>query len=192
LCRNILKVFLDFVLFTTVFIRLFLFILDSGTHLCQYVINYCYGSAITYSKTRLSKLFKFFSLKHNFLQCCGSGMFIPDLDFYRTLPGSRILKQQQKIGVKKNCTKLKIIYFLNAEEKNSGELHRIIELFTQKIVTKLKFGRPSSTSKASAKHLPAAKTSGTCKSMYSLSSRTDQVGVTTMERLDYWLNRVWS
>ncbi len=30
----------------------------------------------------------------------------------------------------------------------------------------------------------AAKTSGTCKSMYSLSSRTDHVGVTTMRRLD--------
>ncbi len=31
-------------------------------------------------------------------QCCGSGMFIPDPDFYP----SRIQKQQQKSGVKKN------------------------------------------------------------------------------------------
>ncbi len=44
--------------------------------------------------------------------------------------------------------------------------------------------KPNSTCKASAKHLPAAKTSGTCKSQYSLSSRTDHVGVTTMKRLD--------
>ncbi len=44
--------------------------------------------------------------------------------------------------------------------------------------------RPNRTCKASAKHLAAAKTSGTCKSQYSLSSRTDHVGVTTMKRLD--------
>ncbi len=44
--------------------------------------------------------------------------------------------------------------------------------------------RPNRTCKASAKHLPAAKTSGTCKSQYSLSSRTDHVVVTTMKRLD--------
>jgi hypothetical protein len=31
-------------------------------------------------------------------QCCGSGMFIPDPDFYP----SRIQKQQQKRGMKKN------------------------------------------------------------------------------------------
>jgi hypothetical protein len=44
--------------------------------------------------------------------------------------------------------------------------------------------RPNSTCNASAKHLPAAKTSGTCKSTYSLSRRTDHVVVTTMKRLD--------
>jgi hypothetical protein len=38
-------------------------------------------------------------------QCCRSGMFIPDPDFYPSrIPdlGSRIHKQQQKRGVKKN------------------------------------------------------------------------------------------
>jgi hypothetical protein len=35
------------------------------------------------------------------IQCCGSGMFIPDLDFYTHL-GSRIQKKQEKRGVKKN------------------------------------------------------------------------------------------
>ncbi len=44
--------------------------------------------------------------------------------------------------------------------------------------------RPNIASKASARHLPAAKTSGTCKSEYSLSSRTDHVGVTTMKSID--------
>jgi hypothetical protein len=50
-------------------------------------------------------------------QCCGSGMFIPDPDFYPSrIP---IQKQQQKRGVKKfvflvatkNITKLKIVLF---------------------------------------------------------------------------------
>jgi hypothetical protein len=59
------------------------------------------------------------------LQCCGSGMFIPDPDFYPfriSSPGSQIQKQQQKRGVNKNFvvkpffvatnfTKLKIILF---------------------------------------------------------------------------------
>jgi hypothetical protein len=39
------------------------------------------------------------------IQCCGSGMFIPDPDFYPSrIPdlGSRIQKQQQKRDVKKN------------------------------------------------------------------------------------------
>ncbi len=44
--------------------------------------------------------------------------------------------------------------------------------------------RRNSTCKASAKHLPAAKTSGTCKSAHSLSIKTDHVGVTTLKRLD--------
>ncbi len=34
-------------------------------------------------------------------------------------------------------TKLLIIYSLNAEEHNLGQFSRIIELFTQKFVTKL-------------------------------------------------------
>jgi hypothetical protein len=74
-------------------------------------------------------------------------MFIPDPDFYQpriTDPGSRIQKQEQKRGVKKMCchtffvatnfTILKIILFF---EKNWAYFQRIIELFTQKIVTKL-------------------------------------------------------
>ncbi len=44
--------------------------------------------------------------------------------------------------------------------------------------------KPNSTCKALAKHLPAAKTSGTCKSAYSLSSRTEHVRVTTMKSLN--------
>jgi hypothetical protein len=41
----------------------------------------------------------------DFQQCCGSGMFIPDPDFYPSrIPdlGSRIQKKQQKREVKKN------------------------------------------------------------------------------------------
>jgi hypothetical protein len=71
-------------------------------------------------------------------------MFIPDPNYYPSLisdpgshPGSRIQKQQQKRGRKKivaipffvttNFTKLKIILFLNAEEKkNLAQLLRII------------------------------------------------------------------
>ncbi len=44
-------------------------------------------------------------------QCCGSGMFIPDPDFYPSrIPdlGSRIQKQQQKRGMKK----IVVIFFL--------------------------------------------------------------------------------
>jgi hypothetical protein len=58
-------------------------------------------------------------------QCCGSGLFIPDPDFYLSrIPdlGSRLQKRQQRRGVKKICcrnvfvatnfTKFKIILFL--------------------------------------------------------------------------------
>jgi hypothetical protein len=48
---------------------------------------------------------KAFLTRHNF-QCCGSGMLIPDPDFYPSRisdPGSRIQKPQQKRGVKKIC-----------------------------------------------------------------------------------------
>ncbi len=69
--------------------------------------------------------------------------FLPNTD-----PGSRIQKQQQKRGVKKklavityvatNFTKLQIILVSSAEEKKIwANFQRIIELFTQQIVTKL-------------------------------------------------------
>ncbi len=68
-----------------------------------------------------------------------------------THSGSRIQKQQQKKGVKKNCcqtffnffvatnfTKLKIILFVKCWRKKIwASFQRIIELFTQKFVTKL-------------------------------------------------------
>ncbi len=89
-----------------------------------------------------------------FIQCCESGMFIPDPDFYPsrilifTHPGSRIQKQQQKRGVKKNICQTffwshkfhKIVNFFTFEmlqNKIWANFQRIIELFTPKIVTKL-------------------------------------------------------
>ncbi len=65
-----------------------------------------------------------------------------------THPGSRIQKQQQERGVKNflvviplfvatNFTKLQIILFFYSEEKIWSNFQKIIELFTQKIVTKL-------------------------------------------------------
>ncbi len=82
------------------------------------------------------------------MQWCGSGMFS---DFYPSrIPdlGSRIQKQQQKRGVKKNLLSYLILlpqfsqnwilfYFWNAEGKIWAAFQRIIELFTQKFVTKL-------------------------------------------------------
>jgi hypothetical protein len=83
---------------------------------------------------------------------------IPDPDFYPSripdrgsrIPdlGSRIQKQQWKTGVKKNLLSyiffrshkfhnIELFYFWNVEEKNLGHFERIIELFTQNIVTKL-------------------------------------------------------
>jgi hypothetical protein len=70
-------------------------------------------------------------------------MFIPDPDFYLfRIPdlGSRIQKQQQKRGMKKNLlsnlfflatnfTKLKINFFLNAEEKNVGQFSKNYRTF---------------------------------------------------------------
>ncbi len=84
---------------------------------------------------------------HSGPQCCGSEMFIPDPDFYP----SRIQKQQQNRRVKQNflscrtffCShKFHIIehYFVFEEmlkKKILANCLRIIELFTQKIVTKL-------------------------------------------------------
>ncbi len=64
-----------------------------------------------------------------------------------THPGSRIQNQEQKRGAKKkfvviffvatNFTKLQIISIFYVEEKNLANFKKIIELFTQKIVTKL-------------------------------------------------------
>jgi hypothetical protein len=74
-----------------------------------------------------------------FLQCCGSGMFIPDPDFCP----SRIQKQQQKKGMKKIfftfCShkyyKIENYFiFKLVKIKIWTNLQRIIELFNQKIV----------------------------------------------------------
>ncbi len=75
-------------------------------------------------------------------QCCGSGMFIPNPDFYPSrIPDQKL---QQKRGVKKNLlpylffvvtnfTKLNIILFLKCwRKKICTNFHRIIEVFTQK------------------------------------------------------------
>ncbi len=82
-------------------------------------------------------------------QCCGSGMFIPDPDFYPSRIwdlGSRIQKQQQKTGVKKNllnhfCShkfhKTQFYFIFDMLKKKIWpNFPRIIEVFTQKIVTK--------------------------------------------------------
>jgi hypothetical protein len=85
---------------------------------------------------------------HSQYQYCGSGMFIPDPDFCFVHPGSRIQKQQQKRGVKKNvcptfiCSHKnhKIENYINVElvkKKIWANYQRIIELSTQKIVINL-------------------------------------------------------
>ncbi len=74
---------------------------------------------------------------------------IPDPDFYPSLIpdlGSRIKKQQQKTGenfvfvkpffVATNFTKLNIIFFDMLKKKICPNFPRIIEVLTQKIVTK--------------------------------------------------------
>ncbi len=85
-------------------------------------------------------------------QCCGSGMFIPDHDFYPSrIPdlGSRIQKQiKKREGWKKICCHTflcshkfhKIVNYFSFEvlkKKIWANFQRIRELFTQKIVTKL-------------------------------------------------------
>ncbi len=80
-----------------------------------------------------------------FLQCCGSGMFIPDPDFYRSQipdPDLGSKNSDKSEGWKKNTffvatnfTKFKIIYFLMLKKKFWPILTKIIELFTPKIVT---------------------------------------------------------
>ncbi len=81
-------------------------------------------------------------------QCCGSGMLIPDPgSWFLPIPdpGSRIQKQQQKRGVKKNLLQnflcshkfYKIANYFSFEvlkKKIWANFQRIIELFTQKIV----------------------------------------------------------
>ncbi len=95
-----------------------------------------------------SLLWHYLRWKTDYRQCCWSGMFIPDPDFYPTrisepgswfLPipdlGSRIQKQQQKRGVENkfviilffvvtNFTKLNLILFLNCW-RNSHSLIKI-------------------------------------------------------------------
>ncbi len=92
----------------------------------------------------------------NILQCSGSGMFIPDPDFYPSRipdPGSWISDPGSKDSNKRegwkklvvipfyvatNFTKLKIILCLNCWRKKIwANFQRIIELLMQKIVIKL-------------------------------------------------------
>ncbi len=86
-------------------------------------------------------------------QCGGSGMFIPDPgSWFLPIPdpGSRIPDPKtgrKERGEKKNFvkyffvatnfTKCKIINFWTAQEKIWAKFQRIMELFTQKVVTKL-------------------------------------------------------
>jgi hypothetical protein len=81
-----------------------------------------------------------------FIQCCGSGMFIPDPDFFPSrIPDPKTATKER--GEKKNCHTFlcshkfhKIVHYFSFEglkEKIWASFQRIIELFTQKIVTKL-------------------------------------------------------
>jgi hypothetical protein len=79
---------------------------------------------------------------HATYQCCGSGMFIPDPDFYPfRIPDPKTATKERgekKFVVKPffvstNFTKLKIIYFLNAEEKNLGQFSKNYRTFYPKI-----------------------------------------------------------
>jgi hypothetical protein len=93
-----------------------------------------------------------FGFYYYLFQCCGSGMFIPDPDFYPSGipdPGS---KNRNKREGEKNCCHTffcshrfhKIVnYFMFETLKKQiwANFQRIIEIFTQKIVTKLsKYG----------------------------------------------------
>ncbi len=86
----------------------------------------------------------------HFCQSCGSGMFIPDRDFYPSrIPdlGSRIQKQQLMRGVKKIfchtcfCSqkfhKIENYFIFEMLKKkiSKGQFSKNYELFTQKIVT---------------------------------------------------------
>ncbi len=90
-------------------------------------------------------------IMYKVFQCYGSGIFIPDPDFYQSrIPdlGSRIQKQQHKRGEKKiRCQTFlcshkfhKIEHYFSFEvvkKKIWANFQRIIELFTQKLFTKL-------------------------------------------------------
>ncbi len=82
------------------------------------------------------------------LQCCGSGMFIPDPgSWFLPIPDPGSKNRNKREGWKKidvipfyvatNFTKLFIILVWSAKEKNLGQFSKnyTIELFTQKIVT---------------------------------------------------------
>ena len=86
-------------------------------------------------------------------QCCGSGMFILDPDFlpipdprFRISdPGSKNSNKREgwkkicctfilKPQISQNC---KLFHFINVEEKNLANFKKILDFFTQKIVTKV-------------------------------------------------------
>ncbi len=110
-------------------------------HRCSWLYKYSYRGLQT-------KTFKLFLL-YSFLQCCGSGMFIPDPgSWFLPIPdpGSRIpdpktatkMRGGNRFVVKpffvaKNFTKLKLFYFLNAEEKNLGWFSKNYRTFYPKI-----------------------------------------------------------
>jgi hypothetical protein len=75
------------------------------------------------------------SLPLQSMQCCGSGMFIPDPDFYPSwIPdlGSRIQKHQQKRWVKKIC--YHTFFF-------SHKFHKIESYFAFKMLKEKKLGQ---------------------------------------------------
>jgi hypothetical protein len=82
-------------------------------------------------------------LNYQLNQCCGSGMFIPDPDFYPSrIPDPKTAtkeKSEKKFVVipflvATNFTKF---IFAMLKKKIWASFQRIIELFTQKFVTKL-------------------------------------------------------
>jgi hypothetical protein len=69
-------------------------------------------------------------------QCCGSGMFIPDPDFYPSRisdPKTATKERGEKKFVVTNFTKLKTILVLKCWKKIWANFPKIIELFTQKM-----------------------------------------------------------
>jgi hypothetical protein len=82
-------------------------------------------------------------------QCCGSGMFIPDPDFYPSrIPDLGSKNRKKKGRGEKNLLSYLFLYhkfhkivnyliFVMLKKKIWANFQRIIELFTPKIVTKL-------------------------------------------------------